>query len=1192
MHLYNYTLQPSSAIVQAAVGNFSGLRQQEILVSNGTRLELLQVDNDSGKLSTVAGADVFGSIRSLAAFRLTGGSKDYAIVGSDSGRIVILEYDPKTNVFNKLHQETYGKSGTRRIVPGQYLATDPRGRSVMIAAMENSKLVYVLNRDVATNLTISSPLGAHRASTIVHDVVGVDVGFDNPVRAEKLLTYYELDLGLNHVVRKWSEPTDPRANLLVQVPGGQSTNGATHDGPSGVLVCCENHIIYQHGDAPSHRVPIPRRQDPVADPNQDVIIVAAVMHKMKGSFFFLLQTEDGDVFKATVDHEDGVVSSLKIKYFETVPVASNLCILKQGLLFVASEFGNHHLYRFCKLGDDDDQPEFSSSSYPSYGMAEPEQPLPRASFDPRPMENLMLIDELSSLNPVLDAKILKPSLDSEAPKIFAACGRGPASSFKILSHGLEVDEMASSELPGFLAPHSLWSTKRMQTDHYDNLLVMSFQNATIVLSIGESMEEVKDSGFLTSMPTLAVQQIGENGLIQVHTHGIRHLVDSQVNEWKVPQGQTIVAANTNRRQVVVALSSAEIVYFELDQEGQLNEYQDMKAMGSTVLALGLGEVPEGRLRFPYLAVGCEDQTVRVMSLDPDSTLETISLQALTAPPSSICIAYMLDASINKVQRSMFVNIGLANGVLLRTVLDGTNGQLTDTRTRFLGTKPVRLLRVKLKGEDAILAISSRVWLNYSHQQKMEFTPLACETPECASSFTGESCPEGIISIAKNTLSISTVSKLGMKLKQESVPLAFTPRKFVTHPGNRFFYLIESDQRTLSEEEEKKKLADLNISRDDHPILQLPAKIFGRTRASAGHWASRIHIFDPMEAKTVATLPLKANEAAFSIAVVPFASTGGEYHLVVGTAMHHLVTPPQASASYLKVYKIVNEGTGLELLHETPIQDSELPRALLAFQGRLLAGVGKALRIYDLGKKKLLRKAETKSPTAIVSLATQGSRIVIGDMQESTLFAVYKEAENRLLIFGDDTQPRWVSAMTMVDYNTVAVGDKFGNIFVNRLDSTISDQVDEDPTGAGILHEKATLNGAPHKTKMLAHFHVGDIITSIHKVSLVVGGREVLLYTGLQGTIGILVPLTSKEDIEFLTMLEQHIRNEQGSLVGRDHLSWRGYYVPVKAVIDGDLCETYGGLSSSKQSAIASELDRTVGDVLKKLDQMRVASSGF
>jgi splicing factor 3B subunit 3 len=90
------------------------------------------------------------------------------------------------------------------------------------------------------------------------------------------------------------------------------------------------------------------------------------------------------------------------------------------------------------------------------------------------------------------------------------------------------------------------------------------------------------------------------------------------------------------------------------------------------------------------AVGCEDQTVRIISLDPETTLEAISLQALTAPASSICIADMLDASINKTQPTMFVNIGLQNGVLLRTVLDPINGQLTDTRTRCVLILPFDL----------------------------------------------------------------------------------------------------------------------------------------------------------------------------------------------------------------------------------------------------------------------------------------------------------------------------------------------------------------------------------------------------------------------------------------------------------------------------------------------------------------------
>ena len=76
----------------------------------------------------------------------------------------------------QIHQETYGKSGARRIVPGQYLAVDPKGRAVMIAAVEKSKLVYVLNRDTAANLTISSPLEAHKSHTICFALTALDMG--------------------------------------------------------------------------------------------------------------------------------------------------------------------------------------------------------------------------------------------------------------------------------------------------------------------------------------------------------------------------------------------------------------------------------------------------------------------------------------------------------------------------------------------------------------------------------------------------------------------------------------------------------------------------------------------------------------------------------------------------------------------------------------------------------------------------------------------------------------------------------------------------------------------------------------------------------------------------------------------------------------------------------------------------------
>lgn len=56
--------------------------------------------------------------------------------------------------------------------------------------------------------------------------------------------------------------------------------------------------------------------------------------------------------------------------------------------------------------------------------------------------------------------------------------------------------------------------------------------------------------------------------------------------------------------------------------------------------------------------------------------------------------------------------------------------------------------------------------------------------------------------------------------------------------------------------------------------------------------------------------------------------------------------------------------------------------------------------------------------------------------------------------------------------------------------------------------------------------------------------------------GALVPFTSREDVDFFQHLEMHLRQENPPLTGRDHLAFRGSYLPVKDVIDGDLCEQF------------------------------------
>ncbi len=41
-----------------------------------------------------------------------------------------------------------------------------------------------------------------------------------------------------------------------------------------------------------------------------------------------------------------------------------------------------------------------------------------------------------------------------------------------------------------------------------------------------------------------------------------------------------------------------------------------------------------------------------------------------------------------------------------------------------------------------------------------------------------------------------------------MPLSYTPRKFVPHPHNGLFYLIEGDHRVMGEEAANKKLQQL------------------------------------------------------------------------------------------------------------------------------------------------------------------------------------------------------------------------------------------------------------------------------------------------------------------------------------------------------------------------------------------------
>lgn len=428
--------------------------------------------------------------------------------------------------------------------------------------------------------------------------------------------------------------------------------------------------------------------------------------------------------------------------------------------------------------------------------------------------------------------------------------------------------------------------------------------------------------------------------------------------------------------------------------------------------------------------------------------------------------------------------------------------------------------------------------------------------------------------------IFSIDKLSDTVLQQTIPLTYTPKRLVKHPEQPYFYTIESENNTLPPELREQLLADPAAVNGSTTVL--PPEDFGYPKGR-GRWASCISVVDPLtEKRVLQTLNLRDNEAAVSMAVVSFASQYNEQFLVVGTGKDMILSPRQFSAGFIHIYRFQDDGRSIEFIHKTKVDAP--PMALVQFQGRLLAGIGETLISYDLGKTQLLQKARAlvKDVKLIVSLQTQGSRIIVGGVEDSVKYVAFKYESNKLITFADDTVKRWTTCTTMVDYESVAGGDRFGNIWIVRCPQKASEEADEDNVGAHLEHAREYLHGRKHRLSLMTHFYTQDTPTSINKTNLIVGGQDVLLWSGIQGTVGVFIPFTSREDVDFFQNLELHMRSEDPPLAGRDHLIYRSYYAAVKGVIDGDLCERFALLPHDKKQMIAGELDRSVREIERKI----------
>ncbi|CAF5221713.1 unnamed protein product [Rotaria magnacalcarata] len=80
-------------------------------------------------------------------------------------------------------------------------------------------------------------------------------------------------------------------------------------------------------------------------------------------------------------------------------------------------------------------------------------------------------------------------------------------------------------------------------------------------------------------------------------------------------------------------------------------------------------------------------------------------------------------------------------------------------------------------------------------------------------------------------------------------------------------------------------------------------------------------------------------------------------LLVGVARDLVLSPRSHLGGMIYCFLVLENGERLHFIHRTVVD--EIPTAICPFMGRALVGVGSSLRIYEIGKKKLLKKCENK-----------------------------------------------------------------------------------------------------------------------------------------------------------------------------------------------------------------------------------------
>ncbi|XP_002031376.2 DNA damage-binding protein 1 [Drosophila sechellia] len=1123
-HHYVVTAQKPTAVVACLTGNFTSPTDLNLIIARNNQVEIDLVTPEG--LRPLKEININGTIAVMRHFRPPDSNKDLLFILTRRYNVMILEARMVNDVITVVTKANGNVSDSVGIPSegGVIAAIDPKARVIGMCLYQGLFTIIPMDKDAselkATNLRMDE-LNVYDVE-FLHGCLNPTVIVIHKDNDGRHVKSHEINLRDKEFMKiAWKQDNvETEATMLIPVP---SPIG-------GVIVIGRESIVYHDGSNYHAVAPLTFRQS----------TINCYARVSSNGLRYLLGNMDGQLymlFLGTAETSKGVtVKDIKVEQLGEISIPECITYLDNGFLYIGARHGDSQLVRLNS--------EAIDGSY------------------------VVPVENFTNLAPILDIAVV--DLDRQGQgQIITCSGSFKDGSLRIIRIGIGIQEHACIDLPGI---KGMWSLKvGVDESSYENTLVLAFVGHTRILTLsGEEVEETEIPGFASDLQTFLCSNVDYDQLIQVTSDSVR-LVSSAtkalVAEWRPTGDRSIGVVSCNTTQILVA-SACDIFYIVIE-DGSLRE-QSRRTLAYEVACLDITPLDETQKKSDLVAVGLwTDISAVILSLPDLETIYTEKLSGEIIPRSILMTTF---------EGIHYLLCALGDGSMYYFIMDQTTGQLTDKKKVTLGTQPTTLRTFRSLSTTNVFACSDRPTVIYSSNHKLVFSNVNLKEVNHMCSLNAQAYPDSLALANKNAVILGTIDEI-QKLHIRTVPLGEGPRRIAYQESSQTFAVstLRIDVHGRGGAKPLRNSASTQAQNITCSSNFLPKPGGGNSTAANAEVGQEIDVHNLLviDQNTFEVLHAHQFVSPETISSLMSAQLGDDpnTYYVVATS---LVIPEEPEPKVGRIIIFHYNENKLTQVAETKVDGTCY--ALVEFNGKVLAGIGSFVRLYEWTNEKELRmECNIQNMIAALYLKAKGDFILVGDLMRSITLLQHKQMEGIFVEIARDCEPKWMRAVEILDDDTFLGSETNGNLFVCQKDSA------------------ATTDEERQLLPELARFHLGDTVNVFRHGSLVmqnVGERTTpingcVLYGTCNGAIGIVTQIP-QDFYDFLHGLEERLKKIIKSVGKIEHTYYRNFQIntkvePSEGFIDGDLIESFLDLSRDKMRDAVQGLELTLNGERKSAD---------